>query len=70
MSRWLLNTSKGKDYNFSEEPASVLSQSHSTNVFADVQRKQFVSIASGPSTRHHRKELGSVLFALCVQAFA
>lgn len=49
---------------------SVLSQSHSTNVFADVQRKQFVSIASGPSTRHHRKELGSVLFALCVQAFA
>jgi len=60
-------------HNLSGQPVPVLGHPDSKKVFPDVQRQppvfQLVPIASGPGTRHHWKEPGSVLFALSLQVF-
>jgi len=64
---------KGKLHYFPGQPVPALSQPHGKWVFPDVQTErplfQFVLIASGPVTEHHRKEPGSIFFAPSLQVF-
>ena len=58
-------------HNLPRQPVPVLDHPHSDKVFPHVQREppmfQFVPIASGPVTGHHRAEPGSIYLAPLLQ---